>query len=202
MNRRVNYKTIEELKLLQVQYIVNSASDFFKGPKWCMRLYKNPGTSLRVSMGIQLSFRLHWWLRCLVDERCNKAGLSRGLGRWVPQHQWCGKVPGNFSRRFQAESEGSLGLLEHSLHPGRGERVLWLVEGTSSFWELSVSGFVGKGVAWILGKRSYWLLEFLPEGVESTWWLCYNRSQESGWRRGESLVGEVMRFCLSLYLDR
>lgn len=151
MNRRVNYKTVEELKLLQVQYIVNSASDFFKGPKWHMRLYKNPGTSLRVSMGIQLSFRPHWWLRCLADERCNKGGLSRGLGRWVPQHQWCGKVPGNFSRRFQAESEGSLGLLEHSLHPGRrvesfvaGGKDLKLLR-TFCFWLCGEGGCLDTG---------------------------------------------------------
>lgn len=32
---------------------------------------------------------------------------------------------------------------------------------------------MGKEAAWVLEKRSC-LLEFLPEDVESIWWLFYN----------------------------
>ena len=34
---------------------------------------------------------------------------------------------------------------------------------SGNFWELSTAGFVGKGVAWILVKKFYWVLEFLLE---------------------------------------
>ena len=152
MNRRVNYKTIEELKLLQVQYILNSASDSFKGPKWHMRLYKNPGTSLRVSMGMQLSFRSHWWLRCLEDERCNRAELSRALGRWVPQHQCCGKVPGKFSRRFEAENERSQRLSECSSIWGEGKKLCGWWKGLKTFESFLFLALWGKGLPGYWGR--------------------------------------------------
>ena len=200
MNRRVNYKTIEELKLLQVQYILNSASDSFKGPKWHMRLYKNPGTSLRVSMGMQLSFRSHWWLRCLEDERCNRAELSRALGRWVPQHQCCGKVPGKFSRRFQAENERSQRLLECSSIWGEGKKLCGWWKGLKTFESFLFLALWGRGLP------GYWEEVLLALGVPSRRCGVYlvallHLESEIRMMESESLVGDMMKFCLSMYLD-
>ena len=81
--------------------------------------------------------------------------------------QWGGKVPDSSSRGFQAESEGSRGLL---VFPPSGERIGSCVAGGRDFQLLKVSWFifVEKVAAWIMGRRSSWFLEFLPEGAKST----------------------------------
>lgn len=84
-------------------------------------------------------------------------------------HQ-CSKVPGSISEDFKQKAKGPIGCWNV---PSIWEEVRSYVAGGRNLKLLRASCFWVCGEGGCLGKRSC-LLEFLPEDVESIWWLSYN----------------------------
>ena len=83
------------------------------------------------------------------------------------------KFQAAFPEYFRQKVKGPMGCCSVPAFEEEGRKLCSWWKGLKTF-ENFLFLALGKGVAWILWKRSYWLLEFLPEGVESTWWLCYS----------------------------